>query len=193
MINARLQRSTTDLLPFHIAQFINSIESLNTKASTITKPTNSTTPIQTAIMQLTLLLSLLPLASAGYSYGAETTAASPSPSTAAQQQTVAGVTRINVGQNGLTMEPKDVTVPAGETIEFHFFTGSHSVAQSAFDSPCTPLAVNGTEGFFSGAQAVSSGEGANVFRVVSTGSPMWYYCATGRHCQGGMVGVINKP
>ncbi|KAK0716065.1 hypothetical protein B0H67DRAFT_473267, partial [Lasiosphaeris hirsuta] len=100
---------------------------------------------------------------------------------------------INVGQGGLTMEPNDVTVPAGETIEFHFFTGSHSVAQSAFDSPCTPLSANGTEGFFSGAQPVTSGEGANVFRVVSTGSPMWYYCATGKHCQSGMVGVVNKP
>ncbi|KAK0644259.1 hypothetical protein B0T16DRAFT_302103, partial [Cercophora newfieldiana] len=104
-----------------------------------------------------------------------------------------GVTTITVGKTALKMEPNDVTVPAGGIIEFVFYTGAHSVAQSAFDSPCQPLEVNNTLGFFSGSQPVQSGVGANVFRVVSTGNPMWYYCATARHCQNGMVGVINKP
>jgi len=157
-------------------------------------------------MQLTLLptalLALLPVASAGYSYGGSSGASPSTGNSAAAQNSgtpaaaAGGVTVINVGQNPLKMEPNDVTVPQGGIIEFRFFTGAHSVAQSAFDSPCTPLnatAANGAEGFFSGSQAVSSGQGPNVFRVTSTGSPMWYYCATGRHCQDGMVGVINKP
>jgi len=157
-------------------------------------------------MQLTLLpatlLALIPLAAAvpGYSYGGSDSSSSSGSSgtgsaAAAQSGTASstsGVTVINVGKSQLKMEPNDVTVPAGGIIEFHFFSGAHSVAQSAFDSPCQPLTGNST-GFFSGSQAVQSGEGANVFRVVSTGSPMWYYCATQKHCQGGMVGVINKP
>jgi plastocyanin len=92
------------------------------------------------------------------------------------------------------MTPNEVTVPAGEMIEFHFYAGAHSVAQSSFDKPCEPLVNGTTVGFFSGPQQVAAGAmGANVFRVKSTGSPMWFYCATQRHCQSGMVGVINKP
>ncbi|KXX74484.1 hypothetical protein MMYC01_209857 [Madurella mycetomatis] len=148
-------------------------------------------------MQLSMLppalLALLP-AVAGYSYGGGSTSDSGSSGPSAVPAT--DVTVINVGRDGLTMDPNEVDVPSGGIIEFHFFTGAHSVAQSAFDSPCTPLdatAGNGTAGFFSGPQRVEEGESNNVFRVVSTGSPMWYYCATGSHCQNGMVGVINRP
>ncbi|GAB1317207.1 Extracellular serine-rich protein (Fragment) [Madurella fahalii] len=146
------------------------------------------------------LLALLPVASAAYSYGGSGSGASSgsrnsdsSSSSGSTTSPATNVTIINVGENGLTMEPNDVDVPAGNVIEFHFFTGAHSVAQSAFDSPCTPLDTTDAQGFFSGSQRVESGESSNVFRVVSTGNPMWYYCATARHCQSGMVGVINKP
>ncbi|KAK5651360.1 hypothetical protein OQA88_12593 [Cercophora sp. LCS_1] len=141
------------------------------------------------------LLALLPAVSAGYSYGGGSSSSGSSSDSSSTSSgsaaAVNGVTVINVGKTPLKMEPSSVNVPQGEIIEFHFFSGAHSVAQSAFDSPCTPL--NATAGFFSGPQRVSSGEGSNVFRVVSTGQPMWYYCATGQHCQGGMVGVINPP
>lgn len=150
-------------------------------------------------MQLTILtpalLALLPAVSAGYSYGGSSGSGSSSDTSSTTSGSAAaqnGVTVINVGKTPLKMEPSSVNVPQGEIIEFHFFGGSHSVAQSAFDSPCVPL--NATAGFFSGRQPVATGaEGANVFRVVSTGQPMWYYCATGQHCQSGMVGVINPP
>ena len=166
-------------------------------------------------MQLNMLpatlLALVPLvaASPGYSYGSDTTSSGSSSSgssssgsgstsggTQSAAQTQNGVTRIDVGKGGQVMSPNDVTVPMGGIIEFHFYQGAHSVAQSAFDNPCVPInstASNGAEGFFSGPVSVSSGESNNVFRVTSTGSPMWYYCATGKHCQNGMVGVINKP
>lgn len=33
-----------------------------------------------------------------------------------------------------------------------------------------------------------------VFTIdVNSTAPIWFYCATGKHCQGGMVGVINPP
>lgn len=176
-----------------------------------TKTNNTTTTTTPHIinMQLTMLpatlLALAPLvaASPGYSYGSDTSSSSGSSSsgttsgtTQSAAQTQNGVTRIDVGKGGQVMSPNDVTVPMGEIIEFHFFQGAHSVSQSAFDNPCVPInntASNGVEGFFSGPVSVASGESSNVFRVVSTGSPMWYYCATGKHCQNGMVGVINKP
>lgn len=32
-----------------------------------------------------------------------------------------------------------------------------------------------------------------VFTVmVNDTNPIWFYCATAKHCQGGMVGVINE-
>jgi plastocyanin len=147
-------------------------------------------------MQLThlpaALLALLPLAQAQYGYGSGSGSSSSSASASgAAASSIAGIHVVKVGDGGQTMDPADLSVPAGQVIEFHFYQGAHSVAQSAFVSPCTPL--NGTTGFFSGSQPVSSGVGTNVFSVVSTGQPMWYYCATGRHCQNGMVGVINKP
>lgn len=165
------------------------------------RPNHSSTQKKTSprlsTMQLSMLppalLALLP-AVAGYSYGGGSTSDSGSSGPAAVPAT--DVTVINVGRDGLTMDPNDIDVPSGGIIEFHFYTGAHSVAQSAFDSPCTPLdaaAGNGTAGFFSGPQRVEEGQSNNVFRVVSTGNPMWYYCATGSHCQNGMVGVINRP
>ncbi|KAK0616383.1 hypothetical protein B0T14DRAFT_523029 [Immersiella caudata] len=164
-------------------------------------PSPNTKTTNTTKMQLSLLLSLLPLAAAtpgyGGSYGGSDSSSSSSGSgtaAAAQSGTASaanGVTTIAVGKTALKMEPADVTVPAGQIIEFHFYNGAHSVAQSAFDSPCQPL---NTTGFFSGSQPVTGANaGSTVFRVVSTGQPMWYYCATGQHCQRGMVGVINKP
>jgi plastocyanin len=151
-------------------------------------------------MQLSLLLSLLPLAAAtpgyGGSYGGSDSSSSGSGTGAAAAQSgtassASNVQVIAVGKTALKMEPADVIVPAGNIIEFHFYNGAHSVAQSAFDSPCQPL---NTTGFFSGSQPVTGANaGSTVFRVISTGQPMWYYCATGQHCQRGMVGVINAP
>ncbi|KAJ0158752.1 putative GPI-anchored cupredoxin [Colletotrichum tanaceti] len=100
---------------------------------------------------------------------------------------------VKVGDGGLTFDPISLTAAVGDVVEFHFYPRTHSVAQSAFDSPCQPL--NGTAaGFFSGHVQVASGVSPEVFTVQVTDSdPKWYYCATGQHCQGGMVGVINPP
>jgi hypothetical protein len=33
-----------------------------------------------------------------------------------------------------------------------------------------------------------------VFTIlINDTKPLWYYCATGKHCQSGMAGVINPP
>ncbi|KAH7358730.1 Cupredoxin [Plectosphaerella cucumerina] len=105
---------------------------------------------------------------------------------AANAQTVH---RVDVGEGGLTFEPAELTAAVGDSVEFHFLGGFHSVARSSFDSPCTP--VNGSDNIFSGPITGPSDE---VFTVpIESEDPIWYYCATGQHCQNGMVGVINAP
>lgn len=96
---------------------------------------------------------------------------------------------VKVGDGGLTFSPESTTAAVGDTVEFHFYPMAHSVAQSSFAKPCEPL--NSTS-FFSGPVAVSSGVSDKVFTVtVENETPIWFYCATGDHCQEGMVGAIN--
>lgn len=112
-------------------------------------------------------------------------------SAAASKSAVDGVHIVKVGAGGLTFEPASVNATVGDVVEFHFYKGTHSVAQSNFADPCQPL--NST-GFFSGEQNVSDKVSDTVFSVtVESDDPMWFYCATGQHCQNGMVGVINAP
>ncbi|KAK1976602.1 Cupredoxin [Colletotrichum cereale] len=101
---------------------------------------------------------------------------------------------VKVGDGGLTFSPNDIKAAVGDSVEFHFYPMAHSVAQSAFETPCMPMSNGTTTGFFSGPVPVSSGVGAQVWTLdVKDKSPKWFYCATGKHCQGGMVGVINAP
>ncbi|RSL46169.1 hypothetical protein CEP54_013981 [Fusarium duplospermum] len=98
---------------------------------------------------------------------------------------------VKVGDGGLTFSPADLKAEVGDTVEFHFYKGTHSVAQSSFDKPCEPL--NSTA-FFSGDFSVSDDVSDEVFTItVEAETPIWYYCAVQGHCQGGMVGVINAP
>ncbi|CAM1504611.1 Fc.00g022020.m01.CDS01 [Cosmosporella sp. VM-42] len=142
-------------------------------------------------MQLShfITASALPAALAQYgeSSSLTTTAAASSSSSAA----VDGVHIVKVGDGGLTFEPAEVTAEVGDKVEFHFYPMAHSVAQASFDAPCQPL---NTTGFFSGPVAVKSGMSDEVFTVeVKDTKPLWFYCATAKHCQGGMVGVVNAP
>ncbi|KAI8723567.1 Phytocyanin domain-containing protein [Fusarium sp. LHS14.1] len=103
----------------------------------------------------------------------------------------AAVHKVKVGDGGLTFSPADLKAAVGDTVEFHFYKGTHSVAQSSFDKPCEPL--NSTS-FFSGDFSVSDAVSDEVFTItVDASTPIWYYCAVQGHCQGGMVGVINAP
>ncbi|KAM0431859.1 hypothetical protein ACHAPT_005111 [Fusarium lateritium] len=98
---------------------------------------------------------------------------------------------VKVGNGGLSFEPSDLKAAVGDVVEFHFYKGSHSVAQSSFDKPCEPL--NSTS-FFSGDFDVTDKVSDEVFSVtVDSEAPIWYYCAVPGHCQGGMVGVVNAP
>jgi len=142
------------------------------------------------------LLPILPLTLAQYNYGTDggstTTSAHASATPASTTSSSGPIHTVLVGNGGLTFSPDNITAAAGDSLEFHFFSPAHSVAQSAFDAPCAPLS-NGTS-FYSGPVTTSSGENADVFTVVvNDTNPIWIYCAIPSHCEAGMAAVINPP
>jgi len=48
----------------------------------------------------------------------------------------------------------------------------------------------GSKGFFSGFMPVKDQMGVFTIWVNDT-NPIWFYCSQAKHCQAGMVGVIN--
>jgi plastocyanin len=140
-----------------------------------------------------ILFSLFPWALAQYGGGSSgsSTTTSTAPATTTSSSTP-GVQTVTVGDdNALAFSPNSITAAVGSSIEFEFYAPIHSVTQSSFDSPCTPLA-NGT-GFWSGAfTTTGDGTNANVFTLtINDTNPIWFYCATPSHCESGMAGVIN--
>ncbi|KAN0120264.1 Cupredoxin [Hyaloscypha variabilis] len=99
---------------------------------------------------------------------------------------------IDVGKQGsLSFSPNTLSADVGDTLEFHFYSGSggHSVVSSTLENPCVPA----PGGFFSGYQAAdTTGDTTFVVNVTST-DPIWFYCSLGSHCESGMAGVVNPP
>jgi len=106
---------------------------------------------------------------------------------------------VAVAQNStLTFSPSRLTVAPGEFVQFQFHAGNHTVTQSTFDQPCQPIAMHSNvTGFHSGFLPVSASLEAGMIPTytiqVNDTKPLWLYCAQGRHCQNGMVMVINEP
>ncbi|KAJ5307916.1 Cupredoxin [Penicillium atrosanguineum] len=148
------------------------------------------------IFQLVLSFFWLQVISAQYGGGQSTTTtaepSSTSESSATSSQSSSGsVQSVDVGEDGFTFDPDSLTVSAGDKVEFHFYPGNHSVAQSSFAKPCQPLSDSS---IFSGFVAPASGESKMVFTLtVNNTDPIWLYCAQIGHCQAGMVAVINPP
>jgi len=105
-----------------------------------------------------------------------------------------------VGPNAqLVYDPPYINADVGDKVTFSFRQKNHTVTQSSFPSPCSPLlGPDGVThiGFSSGFNPV----GANVtsdFPTVSltvlTTDPIWIYCQQTGHCQQGMVFAVNPP
>lgn len=69
---------------------------------------------------------------------------------------------------------------------------------ASFAQPCVPIEQsdpgNATNAFFSGFMPVSDVANGGMLTytiMVKDAKPIWYYCSQGKHCQAGMVGVIN--
>lgn len=104
---------------------------------------------------------------------------------------------VTVGYNGtITFSPSKLSdVSPGEAIQFQFVAGNHTVTQSTFDAPCQPIVMNSNvTGIHSGFMAAAADkDNVPVYTVVvKNKNPLWLYCAQGKHCQGGMVMVVNE-
>ncbi|KAJ2934949.1 hypothetical protein H1R20_g2189, partial [Candolleomyces eurysporus] len=99
---------------------------------------------------------------------------------------------VAVGQGGLTFNPSSVTAAEGDTIVFTFYPKNHTVTQSSFATPCSPLADGEDSGFI---PLETTDEPRVVNYVVENATaPLWFYCAQTapvNHCTGGMVFAIN--
>ncbi|KAL8686089.1 MAG: hypothetical protein Q9218_007356 [Villophora microphyllina] len=129
------------------------------------------------------------------------------------------VVKVSNKKGDLTFEPNNLQAAPGSMVQFHFYpkvsirdntnalarhvkadkfvTQNHSVVQSTFDQPCQPINNNNAsvDGFFSGFMPVKANDSMmpSFTIMVNDTKPIWYYCSQGKHCQAGMVGVINPP
>ncbi|KAJ7679612.1 hypothetical protein B0H17DRAFT_944113, partial [Mycena rosella] len=93
----------------------------------------------------------------------------------------------------LTFSPSNITANAGDTVAFQFQSKNHSVTQSSFASPCTPLAGGVDSGFqFVAANASALPEFS--FTINDPSKPLFFFSkqtAPVNECKKGMVFSIN--
>jgi len=91
--------------------------------------------------------------------------------------------------------PNSVTAPNGTVVTFRFTgtPGNHTVTQSSFAAPCTPLEGGFDSGWvFINATTTSPPEWN--LTITNDAKPIWFYCKQlqkSPHCLAGMVGAIN--
>ncbi|KAK4335438.1 Blue (Type 1) copper domain containing protein [Rhodotorula toruloides] len=85
----------------------------------------------------------------------------------------------------LRFVPFNIVASPGQTVEFIWGAGPHTVTQSSQLSICN--ATQQTGAFNSGMQQA----GFQMPLTVNDSSTIFYYCAVPNHCQKGMFGLIN--
>ncbi|KAE9964874.1 hypothetical protein EG328_010135 [Venturia inaequalis] len=155
------------------------------------------TPVPAAPLSVTSSL----VASAGVApaVGGANVSTSAAPAAAASTAGVIGngqvavwVVKVGGTKNELVFSPNSVTAKVGEMVQFQFYSKNHSVAAGDFASPCTPQ-QSASNAFYSGFMPTDK-EGQLTYTIpIRDTNPIWFYCSQGKHCQEGMVGVINPP
>lgn len=111
----------------------------------------------------------------------------------------AAIIDVFVGGDGiLKFQPESVTANPGDSIRFTFGRKNHTVTQSTFANPCSPITdANGVpNGFFSGYMPVAEGVTQDLPQFwipVKDTKPIWAFCSQANHCQQGMVFAVNAP
>jgi len=104
---------------------------------------------------------------------------------------------VDVGLNGFAYTPNSITAAAGDIVQFTFHPKNHTVTQSSFASPCTPLvnATTGQTGFESPFMPTNGTAPLPTLEIMVTNAtnPLWFYCRQANHCSLGMVLAINAP
>jgi plastocyanin len=94
--------------------------------------------------------------------------------------------------------PATIVAANGTVVTFQFSgaPGNHTVTQSSFAAPCTPLANGFDSGFVFQSTAPATPSEWNL-TITNDQTPIWFFCQQllpSPHCASGMVGVINvKP
>jgi plastocyanin len=105
------------------------------------------------------------------------------------------VIKVSDKNGSLIYSPASIHVPVGDMVQWHFYPKNHSIVQAAFSNPCTPISnvMPNVTTFFSGYMPVKATDQdmPALTMMVKDALPFWYYCSQGKHCQKGMVGVIN--
>lgn len=103
---------------------------------------------------------------------------------------------VAVGLQGSFYSPGAVAAALNSTITFEFYGDVHTVTQSTFEDPCSPI----PGGFHSGYFGMGLNSSAPIISwnliVTNVSAPIWFFCATKSpafHCSVGMVGAINPP
>lgn len=126
---------------------------------------------------------------------AATTTSSSTASTSTGQVKV-HVVKVGNANGTLAYSPNNVKANVGDMVQFQFAPNNHTVTQSTFAQPCQPIAMNmaGVTGFYSGFMPVSASSTTTPTYtiMVNNTTPIWLYCSQGKHCQNGMVMVINE-
>ena len=105
---------------------------------------------------------------------------------------------VKVSNKGMDLvyEPASLKAPVGSLVQFEFYPKNHTVSQAAFSNPCEPTnsIMPNVTGFFSGFMPTKPDAPMKpVFTIpIKDEKPIWYYCSQAKHCQSGMVGVINE-
>lgn len=122
----------------------------------------------------------------GNSGGSSTPVIAAAVTTSSSSSAAASTHTVSVGSGGLVFSPDTINAAEGDTVQFVFDGGNHTVTQAAFNNPCNPSANAFSSGF--------TGSDSTTFSIIVTSTdPVWFYCAQPGHCQAGMVGAINPP
>jgi plastocyanin len=112
----------------------------------------------------------------------------------------AAIIDVFVGGTGkLEFTPNSVSANPGDSIRFTFGPKNHTVTQSTFANPCSPMtdATTGAQtGFFSGYMPVAGTQTTDLPQFwipVKDTKPIWAFCSQANHCQQGMVFAVNAP
>jgi plastocyanin len=100
-----------------------------------------------------------------------------------------------VGQGGANYSPSTVTAKLGDFVLFKFVGGNHSVTQAPFAQPCTQAWLDDEKvaGADTGFLPPKGNDTPIVELHINDTKPMWLFCQQAKHCNNGMVMVINPP
>ncbi|KAL0940885.1 GPI-anchored cupredoxin-like protein 1 [Colletotrichum truncatum] len=94
------------------------------------------------------------------------------------------------GPSGLVFVPDQIKANVGDMVVFTFMSQNHTATQSAFATPCDPLAGGMDSGFVANPNN-SVNPPPQVAMQVMVSDPLWFYCRQGNHCGKGMTFSIN--